>query len=247
MEPTAVTVTPVVPDTTDFDQLGQRLVTLAKGVQVTSIQTRASAFEFLGKARALKEGIAERFRPSLEAAQEAKRATERTRKEIDTAWKTTAKPVEEAERIVKGVIGRFDDEQYTLRVEAERKQRLAAAEKQAAEAEATRLQVEAEQLRAKGKLRAAKQAEKQAEESQQVADTVPIPLPPQAAPPKAKGGQSRRVMDWNVVDFAKIPDDFKVLNEPEVRRYANKHGEAAIGTVAGIAFFSKVQVAAQAV
>ncbi|MFH1497512.1 MAG: hypothetical protein ABII82_06765 [Verrucomicrobiota bacterium] len=262
-----------VPDTTELAKEVEGLVELAKGFTVDSDVTRGTAANALGIIRGKRERVKEHFAKPIEDARATKLAAERSRKSIEEAWLTLDRPAEQAEGIIKRKIGDYDDQVYVLKVEAERKAKLAAAEKQRAEAEAARLQAESElkarhaemaeaeaaRARALGDTQGEEQARAQAvaakaaaavdmeaaKEAQAEAASVPIPFPAPALPTKATGAQSRRVWKWKLVDFAAVPDKWKMLDSRLIAHHVRASGESAVGTIPGIAVYSEANIAAE--
>ena len=74
-------------------------------------------------------------------------------------------------------------------------------------------------------------AELQEQAEEQGIDKELVSIPKE---PEPEGISYRKVMDFRVLDFSQVPDTFKLLNEPMVRRFA-KDGEA----IPGIEFFEK--------
>lgn len=275
MQTTAVTVTPVLPDTTEIEKETAGIVALARTIVVDSDGTRTSAAAFLGKIRTRRDRIKAFFDPLIEGAKETKAAAEAHRKKVVAAYEEVDRPGIEAEKIVKNRIGRYEDQQYTLRVEALRKQVAAARERERAVAQAAELEAKAEadrqraaqaeaeaaRLEDEGDAEAAREAETQADAARRIAEenaeaakaaqadaaNAPIPIGPRPPPKSAPGAVTSRHWTFKVVDFSKVPDKWKILNQAELGRHIRKSGEAAVATIPGIAVFSEANVAAKAI
>jgi hypothetical protein len=111
----------------------------------------------------------------------------------------------QAEGLIKSAILKFNQKQEAIRREEERK----AQEKFQREQEKERLAVEARIAKAKEK-----GDEVKAESLKEKIEEKPfVPAPTITASPKLKGFSTRKIWRYKVTDFAKVPDEYKLIND----------------------------------
>jgi len=142
------------------------------------------------------------------------------------------KPKEKLTAAIKRIDrGMLDFQIEMKRKAAEEEARLWRAAKIAEEAERKRLTELAAKAVAENKPLAAAVAAKQAEEVQAPVVHVIVPTV------KIEGVSTRQVWKFKVVDFAKLPDEYKLANEAELGRIARTFHDSE--PVPGVAFFAE--------
>lgn len=181
-----------------------------------------------------------KFRPAIDAAYRAHKEMLKLHQEVDL-------PFSQAEVLIKGVVARFlaererrRQEEIRLAEEAARKAREAAEAKERSRLQAEK-DAEARRLWAAGQRKAAMEIKAAPIPDVFVPEDVPVVLPP--PPPKVEGLSQRKTFDYEVVDLAKIPDQFWSLNEKLISELVRKLGKDAEGAIPGIRVVEKLVVA----
>ncbi|KKN56863.1 hypothetical protein LCGC14_0567880 [marine sediment metagenome] len=180
--------------------------------------------------------LTETVKPALKKIEETwrpmQRKTQAAHLEVVAQRRAIEDPLLEAERLVKGGLAAYDDEQDRLEAEAER-QRQAAARKVA----------EQEQLDAAEHLE--KQGHLEAAVERLDAPTVPV-MPAPAPRAKARGVSSRPVYKFRVLDPAKVSRGFLKVDRSKVLGVVRKMGPDAEELVGGIEVYQERQIGARA-
>lgn len=179
---------------------------------------------------------------------------------INDQFREPVNLLKKAEQIIKKSILAYDQEQERIRREQQRKA------EEAARAEEERLRKEAEEKAAKARAEAeekrkaaqkaedqaaqqkaaeeAAQAELQAQEAEEQASMKPhVHVPVMANDsPKVKGISKRKVWKARVVDFSKLPDDYKVANEKALGALARSTQGSM--NIPGVEFYADETIAA---
>ncbi len=213
----------------------------------------AFAQSFLSTAQAVKITSADEAQAVVDQTRQIKdcaKTVEKVRKEQTDPlneqvkfWMDVYRPAAEvlvkAEQLLKGALGTWDAEQRRLAMlaaEETRKQQQAEQARLAEEQrQAEALLRQADEAAASGDVAAAEALEEQAAKVQTQA--VYIPATVSAAPEKPKGASSRMQWKARVVDPAKVPDQFKIINEKALDAYAKAMKEAAV--VEGVEFYAE--------
>jgi len=228
---------------TDLQTQALTVADQASAIVVRDQASLTAANQFLLAVKALLKEIASTFDPIIDKAHQAhKEALEKKKKH--------EAPLLQAERIVKGLVGNYLQEEERKRREAEAEAYRVEQEKIRAEAEKTRLADEAL------KKAAAAEAKGEGEKVDAILDraaakidkvdaAIPAPAPP--PPPKpvtAPGISSREVWLFQVVDPDLVPREFMVVDESKIRRVvqAMKSGSK----IPGVRVWSEKQIAARA-
>lgn len=195
----------------DVKQIEETAVAIpdkARTLVVNDGESLKTASAFLLTIKALRRKIADTFDPIIKKAHEAHKEAIAQKKNVET-------PLLEGEKIVKGAIGVYSDEQDRIRREAEAKQRR--------EQEAFELKKREEEERA---LAAAIEAEEAGKpeaaaeivaEAETIADKLPetVTLPP-PKPMMSHGVSTRKVWKFEVVDATQVPRSYLVPDEKKI-------------------------------
>ena len=197
-----------------------------------------------------RKALADRLDPTIKAAHQVHRNLCGLKSQID-------EPLEDAERIVKGKIGRYQDEQLRVRREAEEAARAAArkieenqrlAEAQRLEAIAVQARIEAQALAEAGKTREAEHLRAEAANRQAQADAVidapmavvTVAIPP---PPKLEGVSRRENWKFRIVDKALIPLEYMLPDEGSIGKVVRALKSQT--NIPGVEVFAETVVSAQ--
>lgn len=218
---------------------------------LTAIKTRMTALTeqrmtITRPMDAAKKAVMNLFAPAIAHLEEAERiikhgmtgfitAQERARRAEEERQRRLAEEQERAARAEAARIARAQEEEAARkRAEAEA---LAEQAKNAAPEEAAQIEAQAQELAAQ-----AEQAQASAEEVRVAAATAPPPAPivlPEVS--KGAGVSTREVWDFEIVDFAALPDEYKAPNEKLLRSFAqNTKGKVLLP---GVKFTSSVHLA----
>jgi len=146
------------------------------------------------------------------------------------AKKKHADPLLQAERAVKGGIGKYQTEQRKLREAEERKLR-----EQAQKEEEDRRLAQAEELEQRGEPEAAEELV-----SQPVV-APPVVLP---GPPKVAGVSTRIAWKWRLTDFRLVPLEYRMLDEKKINAVVRAMGKQT--SIPGIEVYPEEVVSARA-
>lgn len=199
---------------------GDAILRAAHGMKITSPVSYRQGDSFLAGAKAVKAKIMDLFAPSLTSAQEAKKAAEKTRKEISALQDAALSVINAADGIVRQKMLAYSKEIERQRQEEERIQReeynrqLAAAQA-AAEAEQKR---QAEELRASGQ-------DEMAEALEEAPAPAPLPFVPPVAPnstPLLVSSHFTKRSKWVfvVTDESKIPREYMIVDTQKLNAMA---------------------------
>lgn len=178
----------------------------AKQALVKDAETLKGANELLLAIRTMQREISDTFGPIIKRAHEAHRQAIEQKKKYE-------EPLSQAERIIKGEIGRYMREQMQIRMEAEEKAR-----REREEAEKKRLEA----------LEAAIEAEKKGENEKAdeiLSEEFPEPLKQVIPEPvKIPGTFLRKFVRWRVVELDKVPREYLEVNEVKIQREVSSKG-----------------------
>ncbi len=209
-------------DTSAIMKRNESMLDKVNAFSITDDATLAEAGAYLRGIKSFIREVKEKFKPAKKKAKEA-------HDEICTLEKECLGPSAEAETIIKKKLSTYTAEQEKL--EAERAAKLAAELKEKAEAEAMEL---AENLEANGQ-------KAEAELALEVG-VAPVVVPVRKAA-KVAGISYRESWDFEIVDRDKVPDEFWIIDDSKLTKYARAMKEQA--KVEGVRFFSKRVVAAR--
>lgn len=206
----------------EFEQRALSMPEQAQALVIVDGATYQQAGEFLVAVKDLRRQIAEHHQPMIAAALEAHRAAIAARKKLD-------EPLEQAERIVKGAIGKWTAQEERKRREAEA----------ALRAEAKRIEEEARinealQLEAAG----------QKDEAQRVIE-APAFVPAisiESTAPKVQGISTRKKFGFRIKDEQALPRAYLIPDEKKIRRVVEAMGREA--NIPGIEVTEETIVAA---
>lgn len=203
----------------DLEQEVSPLVAWAKGLKVTTPDECAAAGDRLKAIKGAMTRVVAFFKPMKQKADETKKA-------ILDAEKKLAEPLQEAEGLAKRAIIAFQN-----------------AEQEKARAEQRRLQAEAderarrEQEALLKKAQAAKKPETQ-QRYQEAAAAVTAPVVAVApSVPKVSGITTKLVWRAKVIDAAKVPREYLMVDEKKLDGYAKAMKEGA--KVEGVQFYTE--------
>ena len=170
----------------------------AKTLKVKDNDSYLQGGDLLKGIKALRQKIAELFDPHIKRAYDAHKALVREKADAEM-------PLTEAERIIKGALVAYTEEQERKRRDEER--RLA---EEARRREEDRRVAEAAALEQAGEYDEAVAVLAEAE-------TAPTPVVVLAsATPKVQGISYRTVWRFRIIDAKKIPDEYKVPDETKI-------------------------------
>lgn len=204
------------------------LVHNATGLKVTDNES------FIEGAAMLK-AVVEHLRKWKEAIAPAKEAAHQAHKKICDLEKTVSEPLTQVESYLRRQLSAYTTEQERIRREEEARLQQVARE----EAEA-RARKEAEDAQVAAALEA-----EQAGDAKQAAAIIAAPVQPEPVfvpsvvvertVPKVAGLSTRKAWKFRVVDAAKVPRDFLIVDEAKLRKYATAMQEQA--KVEGVEFY----------
>lgn len=228
---------------------GQNLVGQVTALAVVDDPTFQRAGVMLKTVKLYLRRVAEVFDPIVETAFLAHKTAVAQRKSVEQYALT-------AERTLKDRMGTYEQEQAAIRREAERiaeveRQRLEAEERTRVAVEEARLQAEAEERRLAEAVAAEQagdrvRAQALIEAPVVVAPVAPRPVfvaPPPVARPAVEGVSFRDDWDFEVQDAARIPREYLMVNEVQIRKVVKAmKGQTAIP---GIRAFARRVTAAR--
>lgn len=192
----------------------------AAAVTVTNQESASVATSMASQAKRLAKQIEDQRKAIVEAPNAFVKGA-------NTLAKSFSEPLSEIDRLLVGKINAYQREQERIRMEQERKAR--------EEAEALRKKLEEDQKKEQARLDAEAKA-KGTEPAQ-----APPPIVPEIIIPQAKtitrtedGSASiRKVWTWKLLDFAKLPDEYKRVDEVKL----NQAVKAGLREIAGVEIF----------
>ena len=102
-------------DTTENDQKANKALTFANGLQIKTVEDYQGADRYCKGLFSLRKAIEDDFSDSLAKAVEAKRAATAAKAALDSQIESHTKPVQEAERVIKGKLFAWSREQGDIR------------------------------------------------------------------------------------------------------------------------------------
>lgn len=210
-------------DTTEIEQQVEVAVQESQTLVITDDVQLEGAGSFLRGIKTILKRIDETFNEPIQAAHAA-------HKKMISAKKKHADPLLQAERAVKGGIGKYQAEQRKLREEEERKLR-----DQARKEEEERLLAEADELEKQGEPEAAEELISQ-----------PVVAPPVVLPKQTRvaGVSTRTAWKWRVRKLAFVPNEYLMLDEKKINGVVRSMGEQT--NIPGIEVYPDAVVSARA-
>lgn len=192
----------------------------ARALEIVDQPTYARAGEMLTGIKSLRAEIAEACNPVVEAAHRAHAAACKQKRDLEA-------PLVEAENALKGSMSLY----------------LAAEDRKRREAEAL-LAAEAKRIEEEQQMREALALEAAGEtEAAEAVIAAPIVAPAIVLPrPMAAGVAVRKVWKHRVVNAAKVPDAYKVIDEKKIAGVVRQLGQAA--NIPGVEVYADTQIAA---
>ena len=216
----------ISPETTDLQESAGTMTGQAAMLTVKDDASFTVGGEMLLEIKKRAKLVEERFAEPVSAANKAHKALTALRDSV-------LAPFRSAETTIKGKLGTYQAEvEQARRIEAERLRKQAEAQ-----AEADRIQ-KAQDLMDKGDLKACEQ-------------TLNAPIAPVAIkvvtpePPKVAGLSFREEWDFEIVDSALVPSEYKIVDEVKLRKVVKALGKAA-SNINGIRVFSRKVVSGRA-
>lgn len=204
----------------ELQNQGKSIVEQAEAFTIVGVETRTLASEQMRAIKAYEKAV-------IAHHAEPKKAAELAHKAIVAAEKKLLEPATQAGSILNLKCRTWDAEQERI-LNAERL-RLEKEAREKAEAERA---AEAKRLWAEGQ-RAAAKAVKAAP-----VVVAPVLMP---EPVKQAGEASRVVWKFKIIDASKVPDNFKVVDEVALGKFARAMGPKA--SCPGVEFYSEKQIA----
>jgi len=191
---------------------------------VTNEDTARLAVEMASQAKRLSKQIEDQRKAVIKEPQEYVKG-------INTLAKSFTEPLDGIELTLKAKINAWQREQEKIRQERERKAREeAAALQKRLEDEA---KVEQARLNAEAK---AKGVEAQKVEPIQVPEVI-IPQPKTITRTEEGSASIRKVWTWKLLDFAKLPDEYKKIDEVKL----NQAVKAGMREIAGVEIYEETK------
>lgn len=224
---------------------GQGLVVAANEISIDSSDAYTKAAKWLQeRVLPLKKQISETFRPRITQAHEL-------HKGLLADEKRFLAPVEGAERVVRGKIAAYEEQQRQRQREAEEtarreRQRLEDEERARVDAERRRLEDEARQARLAQVEQAVETRDQETADRLiaaplEVAPVAPRPVfaPPAAivTAPKVEGLAFQEVWEFEVVDEAAVPREYLDVSETRIRKVVQALREKT--KIPGVRAFSR--------
>jgi len=177
----------------------------AKALRIRSAASFAAGDRALATCKKLRKEVQSAFGPATERFREIKRQADAGRRDNEAKQAKFEGPIIEAEKIVRGRMLDYQNEQREIAEEKERKALAEATAKAEAEreAEAAALREEAERAKAEGDAKAAAEIEEQAAIAE-AAPVAPVALPLVAAPPKGKHWHSTTTYKVELVNITAL-------------------------------------------
>ncbi len=210
-------------DTTEIERQVELAVQESQSLVITNDVQLEGAGSFLRGIKTILKRIDDTFNEPIQAAHAA-------HKTMLAAKKKHADPLLQAERAVKGGIGKYQAEQRKLREDEERRLR----EKAQQEEEERRL-AEAEELEKQGEPEAAEEL------ISQPVVAPPVVLP---GPPKVAGVSTRTAWKWRMTDFRLVLREFLMVDEKKVNGVVRSMGMQT--SIPGIEVYPEEVVSARA-
>lgn len=202
----------------------------ARALTIHDVDTYAQGCALLLGIKDLRKKIAETFDPHVRRAHEAHKALVKEKADAEA-------PLTEAERILKGALTTYDQEQERIRRDEQRKK------DEEARQEAERLALEqAAALELEGH---ATGDEAMVAEAHAIiaAPIAPVPMAPvQKATPKVSGISMRKTWGFRIVNPALVPNQYRVIDEAKIRGVVRSLGQAA--NIPGVEVYEETTVAA---
>lgn len=212
-----------VPDTTELDQESHAIVTTANALTIASNDDLQVAGDFLKRAKGALKVLDATFDPSIKKAHEA-------HKSMVAAKKKHAEPLQHAERIVKGKMADYTEEQERVRRAEEARLR-----------EIARKEDEERRLAEAAALEAAGEHESAESVIDAPASPVPVVVPKTVA--KVEGVSYRTNWTFRIVNVDAIPRQFMVPDEKAIGAHARSMKERA--SIPGVEFIAEKTVASR--
>ena len=212
-----------LPDTGKLDKESNAIVATANHLEVSDNDDLLLAGALLKRIKLAKSILGETFDGPIKDAHLA-------HKSIKAAKTLHEKPLADAERIVKGKMGSYTQEQERIRQEEERRLR-----------EIARKEAEERQLAEAARLEAAGETEA----AEAVIDAPPTPAPvvvPKTVA-KVEGVSYRTTWKFNIVNADAIPRAYMVPDEKAIGAHARSMKERAC--IPGVEFIHEKSVAAR--
>lgn len=206
----------------------QSLAAQAASMVIAEEADYGRAGEFLVTLKGMQKEVAATFDPVVAAAHQAhKAATAARAKHLD--------PLDGAERVIKGRMSTFRQEQQRI----------------AAQAEAERQKILREQEEKERLERAVKAEEAGLDDLADHILETPVALPAAVAPPpppvaQTKGVAEVKVWKFEIVEPLAVSREFLAIDEAKIRQVVKSMGEGAAAVVGGIRVYSDVQIRAGA-
>lgn len=236
---------------------------MAKNIQIKSHADRTAISQLLVESKVRQKKIDDLLDDSIKKAHDAHKslvavkknlqapyiAFEAAAKAANTAWdaKIDAERLAEQRRLQAIADEQARKEREKAEAEARRQREIEEAARRKAD-EARRAAEAANEAERVKLLKEAEAAEKKAAAAQakaevqtETAAAIIAPVVQVAAPVKQAGESYRDVWKWKVVDLAKVPDNYKILNETMLNKFAVATKGAV--TVPGIEFYSEKTLA----
>lgn len=202
----------------------------ARALTVTDVDTYARGCALLLGIKDLRKKIAETFDPHVRRAHEAHKALVKEKSDAEA-------PLTEAERILKGALTAYDQEQERIRREEQRKK------DEEARIEAERMALEqAAALELEGH---ATGDETLVAEAHAIiaAPIAPVPMAPvQKLTPKVAGISMRKTWAFRIVNPTLVPNQYRVIDEAKIRGVVRSLGPAS--NIPGVEVYEETTVAA---
>ena len=244
---TAITVTlpaelarPIVVISEQAIQRAQDLEQEARTIEIVDQETANRASALLKEISRFKKDIEESrlevFRPFREFIEQGKSEAEKATLPLTEGYviaqrKMTAFIAEQEERIRKQQAEQLKKQQAAQEAQRKAQEAQQKAEREAQAAKTAAQRAKAEEARVK--------AEEEARKAQALAET---PAPPAPAPVAVSGVKTNKTVTFNVLDFAKLPDAYKMVNEAAIKAdvKAKKLTEKGIPGVLEIGYEAKI-------
>ena len=199
---------PAISLTPEAVEISERALTMpeqANAIKVTDSGSYLAAGELWKNIKALRERVSDCFDPLIKHAHELHRATLAKKNEVD-------KPLEAAQRTVKGTMETYDREQERIRQEEERRLREIARKE-----EEERLLLEA--IEAEAAMKASGMTAEEVKEGTAKIIEEPVYVAPVVVPkatPKVEGMSYRTTWKFRIVNPALIPREYLVPDEVKI-------------------------------
>lgn len=210
-------------DTQQIERDVQIAVREAGEITISNDPELETAGAFLVRLKRILKEIDETFNEPIASAN-------KTHKDMLAAKKKHAEPLLQAERAVKGGIGKYQAEQRKLREDEEHRLRAKAYKE-----EEDRCLADAEALASQGEPEAAEEL------ISQPVVAPPVVLP---GPPKVAGVSTRTAWKWRETNFALVPKEYLILDERKINGVVRSMGKQT--SIPGIEVYPEEVVSARA-